>query len=342
MNRYLEIFFRSKWRLVFIVILLPLALSGLDLYLWRSYSVSEVIWVDDPSAFGPAAAPSLGYNPYLTPSQNEVLLFSNMIGTEKFNDAMVSKLTDQGVIKTPRDRATVLASLSTLSIAPGGVVSSAAATASGYSPNRIMTLQYTCSDQELCKTVLADALDVYRAEYSDQKARAVATARAIYQSQLASAQTRVSTTVAALQAYNKDHPSAQGAAADADPIRNSLNHDVDQAEANVDEARKNLEQVETAAQISNGVTGDMAVLDPPTTARGLFGIPGMQSSNLKTDAIVLAVCLVAAIAYVLLVAFLDRTVREPDEVITRTGKSVVTIRDYAQRRWPWNLRRKAA
>jgi hypothetical protein len=84
----LEILFRNKVRLLLLLVVFPLALSAIDLYIWHSYEVSEVIWVDDPSTFGQVASQSIGYNPYLTPSQNEVLLFSNLLGTHTFASAM--------------------------------------------------------------------------------------------------------------------------------------------------------------------------------------------------------------------------------------------------------------
>ena len=342
MTRYLEILFRSKLRLVLLVVLLPLALSVLDLTLWRSYDVAEVIWVDDPNTFGPQAAPSLGYNPYLTPSQNEVLLFSNMLGTQTFNNALLDNLAAAGAIQTPRDRAAVAASLGSLTIAPGGAAS-AGVGGTDYSPNRIMTLRYVCADEALCKSVLTAALDVYRVEYSKQKARTVETAKAIYANQLKAAEAQVAAGISTLQAYDAAHPRAQGSSDNADPVRNSLQHNLDQAQQAVDKVKADMAQLEATTQVSNGITGDMAVIDAPRTARGLFGIRGMRSDNLKTDAIVFAVCLIAAVTYLVLVAFLDRTVREPSEITGRFAKLVVTIPDYQQvRRWRWLHRKKAA
>jgi hypothetical protein len=100
--------------------------------------------------------------------------------------------------------------------------------------------------------------------------------------------------MAALQSYDAQHPGVL------DSTRITLQRNLDQAHAAVDRARAELAQLETVNLVSNGITGDMAVIDAPTTARGLFGISGMRSDNLKTDAMVFAACLVAAIAYLVL------------------------------------------
>lgn len=306
--------------------------------LWRSYEVSEVIWVDEPGTFGQISQ-SLGYNPYLTPAQNEVLLFSNLLGTETFNNALADKLMSGGAIATQRERAALIASLGSLTVAPGGATT---VTNTDYAANRTMSIHYTCSNESLCKTVLIAALDVYRDQYANQKARAVASAKAIYTKRLEAAEAQVAAGIAAIQAYDAAHPRAQGST-DTDPVRNSLQHRVDQAEGDVDQAKKELQLIDTGSQVSSGITADMAVIDPPRTAKSLFGIKGLRSDNLKTDAIVFGVCLVAAIAYLILVAFIDRTVREPSEITSKLGKAVVTIPDYHQAgRRRWSLRRKAA
>src|SRR5712664_4059058 len=82
LTRYLDIVFRSKLRLLVLLLALPIAVSAIDLYLWRSYEVTEVVWVDDPSIFGRGTTSALGYNAYLTPAQNAALLFSNLLGTQ--------------------------------------------------------------------------------------------------------------------------------------------------------------------------------------------------------------------------------------------------------------------
>jgi hypothetical protein len=206
-----------------------------------------------------------------------------------------------------------------------------------------MTLRYICPDVNLCKPVLNVALDVYRAEYSKQKSRAIETARSIYAKQLETAQAQVGSSVTALQAYDAQHPRAAGSSIADDAARVTLQHGLDQAQAGVDKVKSDVAHLETATQVANGITGDMAVIDQPKMGKGLFGIPGLRSDNLKTDSVVFIACLVAAIAYLVLVAFLDRSVREPGEITSKLGKSVVTIPDFQpKRRWQWLLRRKAA
>jgi hypothetical protein len=342
LSRYFEIFFRSKLRLVALLLILPLALSALNLYLWRSYVATEVVWVDDLGTFGQGAALAVGYNTYLTPAQNAALRFANVMGNQSFNSALGDKLVADGVINPGQERTALIASLGSLTVSPGGVTTagSSATTGAGFSPDHIVTVSYLCKAKAVCLAVLAEALDVYRSLYSDLKARGVAAARSIYEAQLTTAKAQRASALAALQAYDASQAKkgTQNGSSLSDPVRTQLTHDYDAIQKTVDQVTLEVQSVDTAAQLTTGVSSDMYVIDSPKIQPGQFGIPGFRSDNLKTDAIILVGCLAAAVAYLVLVAFLDRTVRDPGEIKARMGKAVFAIPDFRE---PRALLRKA-
>ncbi len=336
MSRYLEIVFRSKLRLLVLVLLLPLVLSGLDFYLWRSYEATETVHVDDPFIFGQNIGMSLGYNIYQTPAENAVKLFSNLLGTQGFNDAVGDKLTTDGVIHSARERSLLIASLSQLTLTPGGIPSSGSGGGSSGSSgptggDHTMILHYVCPREFLCLDVLSVVIDVYRVQYADLLARAAATSRAIYESQLTAAEADYAAAIAAVQQHQAQQAKNSRQAQGSDPILAALQRNVDTAQKEIEAAKTQLNNIDTITQVSNGMTSDMYVLDGPTLVNGLYGIRGLRSTNLKTDAIVWASSLLAAVVYVLLIAFLDRTVRDPDQIKAKLGKSVIIIPSYGTR-----------
>lgn len=337
MTRYLEIVFRSKLRLLVLVFVLPVVFSAVDLYLWRSYDASEAVSVDDPSTFGQGMSYALGFDPYSTAAQNFARLFSNLIGTQNFNEGIADALVAQNVIHSDAERAALIASLSQLTISPGRLNSSGSSGsssgtgASGTATNgdHIITIRYICKKEFMCSAVLVAALDVLRAQYSDLKARSAATARAIYEANLKAGEADVAAATAAIQNYQASLPKAKpGSSQNQDPVLTSLQHDLDAAQKEVDNANAQLLNIDTIAQVSKGMANDLSVVDGPRTQRGLYGIKGASSDNLKSDAIAWASCLAVAAAYLILVAFLDRTVRDPAQIKARLGKPVISIPEH--------------
>lgn len=339
MTRYLEIVFRNKLRLLVLVVMLPLAFSALNLYLWRSYSVSESVWVDDPSTFGQNTASSIGFDPYSTPAQNYARLFSNLLGTQSFNNAVGDELQAEGVINSDQERIALISSLSQLAAIPGRATSAGggAGSAGGTggaaaAGDHVMTIRYVCSRVNLCLSVLAVVLDIFRSQYADLKARAATTARAIYQQQLNAAEADVAAVTAAIQKYEAAKPKSSGRTqVQVDPVLTALQHDLDAANKAVDTAKTNLQSVDTITQVSNGMAKDLSVVDGPKMQDGLYGIKGFGSDNLKSDSIAWASCLLMAVAYLILVAFIDRSVREPDVIKNKFAKPVVVIPAYQSR-----------
>jgi hypothetical protein len=329
----LDILFRSKIRLLVLVVLLPAVLSGVNFYLWRSYEATEVVFVDDPNTFGQGLALALGYNPYQTPAQNAAKLFSNLLGTQTFNNALADKLTTQGVIHSDRERASLITSLSQLTVTPGGAPSGGGSAGGGSAAatpgDRTVTLRTVCSKEYLCLAVLPAALDVYQSQYQDLKARAAATARGIYEANLKAAEAEYAAAIAAMQKYVASLPKTTSHQAQTtDPIMLQLQHDLDSTQKAVDDARAKVKSIDTLTQVTKGLVSDMFVVDGPRTQKGLYGIKGLRNEHIKTAAIAFGACLVAGIAYVILVAFLDRAVRNIEEIKNRFDRPVIAIPSY--------------
>jgi hypothetical protein len=337
--RYLEIVFRSKLRLLALILVFPLAFTAVDFYLWRTYDTSELVWVDDPGTFGQGTASALGFDPYSTPSQNFARLFSNLIGTQSFNEAVADKLMTTGAIHTTAERTALITSLAQLTVSPGRVTGSGGSQGSsggggGANGDHIITIRFICKKEALCLAVLSAVLDVFRAQYSDLKARSAATARAIYVANLKQGQADLAAATSAIEKYEASKPkSTKGAPQNTqDPILTGLQHQLDSAQKEVDNANAQILQIDTISQITAGITNDLSVIDQPQTKGGLFGVRGLGNDNLKADAIALACCLIAAAAYLVLVAFLDRTVRDANQISARLQKPVIAIPDYTTRR----------
>ena len=345
MSRYIEIVFKHKLRLLVLAVLVPLVASALSARLMRSYDGVETVWVDDPGAFGQSAPAAVGYNNYLTPAQNAVQRISNLIGSQGFNDELSQELLDRGIVHSDRERAAVIASLNQLSVTPGGAASSASA-ASGAASDHTIAIHYTCSTQALCYGVLPLVLDVYRQQYAALKANAAATARAVYLPRLQAAQSDLTAAIAARDKYKSQLEAAyeaQAATARAkhlpppapvtdDSTLASLQYNVDVAQHEVDADTAELQAIDNLTAVSVGISNDMYVIDGPRIQPGLYGINGFRKDNLKTIALIWAACLAMAIAYLVMVAQVDRSVSDPDAIRKRFGGSVTVIPDYTSSR----------
>ena len=342
MIRYLEIVFRSKLRLLVLILVFPLAFTAVDFYLWRTYDASELVWVDDPGTFGQGTASALGFDPYSTPAQNFARLFSNLVGTQSFNGAVADKLMTTGAIQTTAERTALITSLAQLTVSPGRVTGSGGgggggsqgSGGGGANGDHIITIRFICKKEALCLAVLSAVLDVFRAQYSDLKARSAATARAIYVANLKQGQADLAAATSAIEKYEASKTkSTKGAPQNTqDPILTGLQHQLDSAQKEVDNANAQILQIDTISQVTQGITNDLSVIDQPQTKAGLFGVRGLGNDNLKADAIAAASCLIAAAAYLVLVAFLDRTVRDANQISARLQKPVIAIPDYTTRR----------
>jgi hypothetical protein len=340
MSTYLEVVFRSKFRLLALVVALPLVFAAVDLYLWRSYTASEVVWVPDPSSYSQNLTQYLGFDQYATPGQNFARLFSNLLGSANFNTALMAKLDSDGIFQSARDRNAVSTSLTQIAVAPGRAGGSASAagaggSASAASGDHVVTARYTCSRKALCINVLTSVLGVFIATYVDLKTKAASDSRAIYQAQLTVDQAQVKSIQAQIEAYIKALPKSssrsQGSQVN-DPVLTGLQHQQDQAQKAVDADSAAIQSIQTLLQQLSAMLADVTVIDGPTQQPGLYGLPGVGSDNLKSDAIAFAATFVAAVMYVMLVAFMDRTIRDPNLVKNRLRVKVISIPDYQEKR----------
>jgi len=335
LSTYLEIIFGSKLRLLALVIVLPVAFAGADLYLWRSYTASEVIWVPDTSTYAQNLTYNLGFDPYSTPGQNFARLFSNLLGAANFNTALLTQLSNEGAILTARDRNIVTGSLNLILVAPGRASGSSAGSgaAGGAAANgdHVVTVKYTCSKKDFCVEVLQAVLNVFVTTYVDLKTKAANDSRAIYEAQLVTDEAKVASIEKQIQDYIKNEPKSAHLQQISDPVLTGLQHQQDAAQKAVDADNAQILSVETLLQAMSAMFADVTVIDGPTLQPGLYGINGLGNDNIKTIAIALAGCLVAAVIYVMLVAFMDRTVRYPNALKNRLGVKVIPIADYQER-----------
>jgi len=334
MITYLEIIFGSKLRLLALVIVLPVVFAGADLYLWRSYTATEVIWVPDPSTYAQNLTYNLGFDPYSTPGQNFGRLFSNLLGAASFNTALLTQLSDGGAIPTARDRSIVSASLNQIQVAPGRATGSSAGGGAAANGDHIVTVKYTCSKKDVCVEVLQAVLNVFVTTYVALKTKAANGSKAIYEAQLVTDEAEVASIQKQIQDFIKAQPKSTHLQQINDPVLTGLQHQQDAAQKAVDADNAQILSVQTLLQALSAMFADVTVIDGPTLQPGLYGINGLGNDNIKTIAIALAGCLVAAVIYVMLVAFMDRTVRDPNALKNRLQVKVIPIADYQERAKP--------
>jgi hypothetical protein len=174
-------------------------------------------------------------------------------------------------------------------------------------------------------------VDVYRIQQAALNASTAAAARDVYQKAEKAAEQALASAIAAVTAYEASHPVKAGQAQPADPELAALQHEVDLAQGEIDKDKQRLGNIDLVEQTWNGMVISMSLVDGPTIEKGLFGIRGLRSDNLKTDGIAAAAGAAAAAIYVLLIAFLDHTIRHPDELKRRYSTKVVTVPEYHAR-----------
>ncbi len=307
MAKYAEILFRHRLRFA-ALLLIPIALGAAVTLAFATYRATATLRIEDPSAFGSSFVP-VGWSPNETPAQNLADSVSQVVKAPAFSRSLSNMLTSSGVVTSGADVQQTLASTG----------ANLKANASG---SHLMTLIYTCPHPAVCLSVVSDTIDIFHEQLAKIEQDQAAEATAFWSGQLTDAQANLAAAQVTLQKYATANPGASVGASSSDPQVVQLVNNVQLWRAKVVEAQNSLSQGQylgaaSARFLQIGTT----VVDPPHMAGSRFVGDG---ASLMPGALVLLVGLAAVGAYIVLLAWVDRTVCDPEALERRLRVPVVT------------------
>ncbi len=306
MARYVEILFRFRLRFAVLLLLLPAVVGAITILLSPSYKAVAQLWVDDPSYFG-GAQPS-GWSQYATPAQNETDSLTQLINTRQFSHDLYAHLAD--AIPDPAERTNAVTNAK-VQIIPTG--------------SHLVMMTASCDQKPVCIVVVNRAVDVLREEQvADEKENAKA-GQAYVTQQLQQAKTSMTTSEDALRRYILTHPGAKVDAEPAtitDPELSRLALDVQQQRSRVSDLQNQVDRNNSIASQSTAVIQTLPrMVDPPILTHGF---PLGDGSGIRKGMMYGGATLGIGAAYLFLLGWVDKTLRNPRDIENRFKVAVVT------------------
>lgn len=307
MFKYLEVIFRHWFRFAALCLALPLIAGGAALYLFQGKDGSAQLWVDNPGYFGTIQT-ATGWNQYLTPAQNTVDSLTQLILTATFYSELRQALIESGTAKNGAEADQVVGEArGTLSAVPSG--------------SHLVTIKVECRVAEACLQVLTTTIALHRNWLIQTERQQANIASQLYSSQLQQAKKDQQVTIDALNAYLTAHPVPPNTIRPPDAELDRLQSDVHQAQARVVDIQDKLQNVQSSSDAAGQIDETaLRVVDPPTVSGGHF-----TAATKKAAIVSAAVAVLPGIAYLVLLAWLDRTTRNPKEIEGRLGVRVVAM-----------------
>jgi hypothetical protein len=309
MAKYVELLFRFKVRFFVLLFLLPAMTGTAVVVFFPSYRATSDLWVDYPSYLGTRFTP-IGWNQYLTPAQNEGDILSQLLMTDSFITTLGDRLVAAGTVKDGAERRQVVASVAmNLKVTPSG--------------SHLLQLTMTCDRREICTQVLSESIQLYREQSAQLQQDQVDVGIAFLSQQLKEAQASSKTADDALQTYLGQHPGLNPtpAAAAADPQLARLIVEADTRRNNVTTIETNLNEALGVQEWSKRLleTGPKVIDSPHISKGGLVG----DGSSLKRAGLGGLVWVVVGLGYLFVLAWLDKSARDPKELENRLKVLVV-------------------
>jgi len=310
--KYVDILFRHRVRFLLLFIVLPLELATACVFLFPHESAVMSLWVETPTFFPTQAT---GWNQYLTPAQNTQDALNQLTDTSTFAHTLGVDLDASHTFQDQGERDAVLGSLST----------DIRITATG---SHLVLINYTCPRRPICIDVLNNTLQIYRDWQSQRADDQEKAAREFYQGQLADANAQLTADSAAVNQYLTLHPKESQLELLGDAQYQVLARTVTQDQGQITALQGKLDAIDLTSAAAKQIDDTMVrQMDPPRVVGG-------RLSALPRKQMIIAGGLGLAVALVVLVvmAWLDRTVRESRELESRLKLPVVsTIPDLATR-----------
>lgn len=305
MARYVEILFRFKIRFVILLAILPALVGAVTILLFPSYTASAQLWVDNPSYFG-GATPS-GWSQYLTPAQNESDSLSQLLSTRAFGREFNRRLADS--IPDPAERSRAAAG-ARVSIYAAGTY--------------MMVVAAACERPSLCIILVNTAIQVLRDQQIDTEKAQARAGMTYITAQLQQTKANLTTSEDALRKYLATHP---GAKIEPDPSA-IADLELSRLAAEVQQRRSRVIELQDQLSRDNAVVSAPAalfpsaprVVDPPLVSGGRLG----DRTSLRKAAMTGGATLGLGLGYLLLLGWLDKTLRDPRDIEHRFKVPVVT------------------
>jgi len=301
MARYVEILFRHWLRFALVLIVLPVPATVATVIYFRTYEATTNLWIDDPSTLN-ANVKVPGWNQYVTPAQNQADALSQMLATKSFDDALLDAAFQSGGIDSAAEQQQIRLTVPlNIKVVPQGT--------------HLLSIIYSCQRGSVCTAVLSATVTVFHdrltAIQKDQQDLAVS----FLESQVKSARDHLKASQDALQKYLATHPGLLLPAS----YQVGMNPELDGLELQLQQDTSSLTSLEgqlgqaqyVSAAAARFVDISTRTVDPPRITKGGFTGDG---SSVRRALVVLAVCISAAAAYLLFLAWIDKTARDRKEL----------------------------
>jgi hypothetical protein len=291
MSKYAEMLFRHKIRFT-ALLLLPIALGTAVLVVFSSHRATATLRIEDPSSFGATFIP-VGWSANLTPAQNLAESIRQVVKTPAFSQALSDRLSKSSAVSSAAELRQTLASTGTnLTITP--------------TATNLVMLSYSCPRSAVCVQVIGDTIDIFREQLVKTQQDRAGASVAFWNGQLKDAQANLAVARTALHSYVSNHPGAAITADSSDPQVAVLVDSVSQWQANVLETEDSLSRAQYVGSASASlIQAGTSVVDPPHLATPSVDGDG---SSVVPAAFILLVGLTGVGAYIVVLAWLDRTV----------------------------------
>jgi uncharacterized protein involved in exopolysaccharide biosynthesis len=304
MARYIEVLFRYWIRFAIVLIVAPLVLGAATVVAFRTYQATASLWVESPDTFGQDVTPS-GWNSYLTPAQNQADTLQQLITTLSFDNQIGDRLLAKDVVQNRDQRNAIVSSIpSAMKVAPDG--------------SHLVTITFSSASQAVGIGVIQTAIDLFLERQIALQRQQQELRTTFLTGQLKTAQAEVAASEGALQQYLVDHPGTRLSTTGQDTGIVALDQLVHQVQRDRDNATQLQTQLDQAQFLGDAaqqlVQNSTKTVDAPRIAHA--GITG-DGSSLKRAVIALLICLSAGTAYVMLLVWADKTVRDARELQRR-------------------------
>jgi uncharacterized protein involved in exopolysaccharide biosynthesis len=294
----------KHWYLYLIpIIIIPILVTVYGFDKLTLYTSTAKLWVEKPVLL---TADQTGWNPYLTPAENEATQMQQLLAFQSFVVAVAAKtdLAQRYNLNTDAGKAQAYVRItSEVTIAPLGA-----------GPNALL-LSVSDKEPHLAQQIASTLLTYYQSYYQTHRQRTDQQALTFDQGQLQSASGAVAQDTTRIQEYCQQHLDSCGSANSVDPVLAQLQEQLTQDK----QAESDLKtQVNTLArdilETTTVSSTFFTVMDPPL----LPTKPSLEKKKLLTT--YTGGGLAAALALVALIVFirtqLDRKVYAEEDLVT--------------------------
>jgi uncharacterized protein involved in exopolysaccharide biosynthesis len=305
MARHVEILFRHRLRFA-TLLLIPVVLAAYVLISFANFRATATLSIEDPASFGATFVP-IGWSPGQTAAQNLADSATQVVRTPAFASALSTSLSSSGMSSASEAQRIASTIGTDLKITVTGA--------------HLVTMNYSCRQSGLCAQVLDESISLFRQQLIQRQQAQTAATTTFWSGQLTDAEASLAAAESAVQAYGASHPNVSLDGTSTDPQVVGLLDTVKQWKAKVVEAQDQL----SVAQYLSTASARLIQLGTATVDAPHLATPSFygDKSSLLPAGLVLLAGLLACVAYVVIMAGVDRTVGDAVLLERRLGVRVV-------------------